>query len=306
MKSMDLLKSLGNVQDSYVIGAEEFRQGKGKSHTKTLSTKRLLLIAAIISVLAILGLTGYAAKFFTIRNAIVGVPGETYITLVAHPDSNEFRAHKEWMDLFESRRSGRVTVKDRIYNQYGAFTEESRDALIAIMEKYDLQPYTESVAVYDRVPQELYEAVGVSDFLPESCATYRGTIGTDFPGCSVRNASTILVYSDETRLPDGTIVTYELNNFVKGYMHDFLGIDPDPETIEEWDYTTDDGTLVHLSKYGYKCMLMADLPNSFVSITVLRESEPESSEPLTKDQVEDFADMFDYKAISKIGSKLSD
>lgn len=303
MNSMDLLQSLGNVRDSYVISAEEFRQGKRKSHTKTLSTKRLLLIAAIISILAILGLTGYAAKFFTIRNLMVELPEETYISIVAYPESNEFRAHKEWMDLSESRQSGRVTVTDRIYNQYGALTEESRDDLIAIMEKYDLQPYTESVAVYDRVPQELYEVVGVSDFLPKSCATYRGTIGTDFPGCSVRNASTILVYSDETRLPDGTIVTYELNNFVKGYMHDFLGIDPDPETIEEWDYTTDDGTLVHLSKYGYKCMLMADLPNSFVSITVLRESEPENSEPLSKDQIEDFADMFDYKAISKIGSK---
>lgn len=303
MKSMDLLQSIGSVKDSYVFSAEEFRQGKGKSHTKTLSTKRLLLIAAIISILAILGLTGYAAKFFTIRNAIVGVPGETYITLVAHPDSNEFRAHKEWMDLSESRQSQRVTVEDRIYNQYGAFTEESRDALIAIMEKYDLQPYTESVAVYDRVPQELYEAVGVSDFLPESCATYRGTIGTDFPGCSVRNASTILVYSDDTRLPDGSIVTYELNNFVKGYMHDFLAINPDLEIIEEWDYTTADGTPVHFSRFGHQCVLMADLPNSFLSITVLRESEPESSEPLSKDQVEDFADMFDYKAINKIGSQ---
>ncbi len=302
MKSMDLLQSLGNVQDTYVISAEAFRQGKAKSHTKTLSTKRLLLIAAIISILAILGLTGYAAKFFTIRNLMVELPEETYISIVAYPESNEFRAHKEWMDLFETRQSGRVTVTDRIYNQYGALTEESRDALKAIMEKYDLQPYTESVAVYDREPQELYEAVGVSDFLPESCATYRGTIGTDFPGCSVRNASTILVYSDETRLPDGTIVTYELNNFVKGYMHDFLGIDPDLETIEEWDYTTADGTPVHLSKYGYNCMLMADLPNSFVSITVLRESEPESSELLSKDQFEDFADMFDYKAINKIGS----
>ena len=303
MKSMDLLQSLGNVRDSYVISAEEFRQGKGKSHTKTLSTKRLLLIAAIISILAILGLTGYAAKFFTIRNLMVELPEETYISIVAYPDSNEFRAHKEWMDLYESRRSGRVTVTDRIYNQYGALTEESRDTLKAIMEKYDLQPYTESVAVYDREPQELYEAVGVSDFLPESCATYRGTIGTDFLGCSVRNASTILVYSDDTRLPDGTIVTYELNNFVKGYMHDFLAIDPDLETIEEWDYTTADGTLVHFCRYGYQCMLMADLSNSFLSITVLRESEPESSEPLTKDQVEDFADMFDYKAISKIGNK---
>ena len=31
MKSMDLLKSLGNVQDAYVISAEEFRLGKGKN-----------------------------------------------------------------------------------------------------------------------------------------------------------------------------------------------------------------------------------------------------------------------------------
>ena len=303
MKSMDLLTSLGNVQDLYVIGVEEFRQGKDKSHTKTLSTKRLLLISAIISILALLGLTGYATKFFTIRNSIVEVPGEIYISIVAYPESNEFRAHKEWMDLSESRQNRRVTVTDRIYNQYGALTEESRDDLIAIMEKYDLQPYTESVAVYDRVPQELYEAVGVSDFLPESCATYRGTIGTEFPGCSVRNASTILVYSDDTRLPDGTIVTYELNNFVKGYMHDFLAINPDLEIIEEWDYTTADGTPVHFSRFGHQCVLMADLANSFVSITVLRESEPESSESLTKDQVEDFADMFDYRAINKIGSK---
>ena len=303
MKSMDLLKALGNVRDSYVISAEEFRHGKRKSHTKTLSTKRLLLIAAIISILAILGLTGYAAKFFTIRNLMVELPEETYISIVAYPDSNEFRAHKEWMDLSESRQSQRVAVKDRIYNQYGAFTEENRDALIAIMEKYDLQPYTESVAVYDRVPQELYEVVGVPDFLPESCATYRGTIGTDFPGCSVRSASTILTYTDDTRLPDGTVVTYDLNNFAKGYMHDFMAINTDLETVEEWDYTTADGTLVHFCRYEYQCMLMADLPNSFLCIFVLRENEPESSELLSKDQVEDFADMFDYKAINQIGRK---
>lgn len=303
MKSMDLLQSIGGVKDSYVFSAEEYRQGKGKSHTNTLSTKRLILLAAIISILAILGLTGYAAKFFTIRNLMVELPEETYISIVAYPDSNEFRAHKEWMDLSESRQSQRVTVTDRIYNQYGALTEESRDALIAIMEKYDLQPYTQSVAVYDRQPQELYEAVGVPDFLPESCATYRGTIGTDFPGCSVRSASTILTYTDDTRLPDGTVVTYDLNNFTKGYMHDFMAIDTDLETVEEWDYTTADGMLVHFCRYEYRCMLMADLPNSFLCIFVLRENGPESSELLIKDQVEDFADMFDYRAINKIGSK---
>ena len=80
-------------------------------------------------------------------------------------------------------------------------------------------------------------------------------------------------------------------------------MNPDLELIEEWDYATADGMPVHFSRLGHQCVLMADLLNSFLSITVLRESEPESSEPLTKNQVEDFADMFDYKAISKIGSK---
>ena len=86
-------------------------------------------------------------------------------------------------------------------------------------------------------------------------------------------------------------------------MHDFMGIDTDLDTIEEWDYTTADGTQVHFSRHGYRCVLMADLPNSFLCIFVLRENEPESSDPLSKDQIEDFADMFDYKAINQIGRK---
>ena len=143
--------------------------------------------------------------------------------------------------------------------------------------------------------------VGISDFLPESCAGYRGTIGTDFPGCSVRDARTILTYTDDTRLSDGTVVTYDLNNFAKGYMHDFMGIDPELETIEEWDYTTKDGTQVHFSRYGHHCVLMADLPNSFLCIFVLRESMPDAGATLNRKSIEEFADMFDYKGINNIG-----
>ena len=48
MKPIDLLKSLGNVKDSYVISAEEFRQGKQHTQVKHISTKRIWLIAAAI------------------------------------------------------------------------------------------------------------------------------------------------------------------------------------------------------------------------------------------------------------------
>ena len=48
MNAMDLLVGFGSVKDSYVIGTEEFRQGKQKSQIKRPSTRKALLIAALI------------------------------------------------------------------------------------------------------------------------------------------------------------------------------------------------------------------------------------------------------------------
>ncbi len=54
MKAMDLLVGLGSVKDSYVIGAEEFRQGKQKAQIKRLSTRKVWLIAAVIALTLLL------------------------------------------------------------------------------------------------------------------------------------------------------------------------------------------------------------------------------------------------------------
>ena len=54
MKAMDLLVGLGSVKDSYVIGAEEFRQGKQKAQIKRLSTRKMWLIAAVIALTLLL------------------------------------------------------------------------------------------------------------------------------------------------------------------------------------------------------------------------------------------------------------
>ena len=51
MKAMDLLVGFGSVKDSYVIGAEEFRQGKQKAQIKRLSTWKAWLIAAVIALM---------------------------------------------------------------------------------------------------------------------------------------------------------------------------------------------------------------------------------------------------------------
>lgn len=54
MKAMDLLIGFGSVQDSYVISAEEFRQGKKNAQIKRLSTRKMWLIAAVIALTLLL------------------------------------------------------------------------------------------------------------------------------------------------------------------------------------------------------------------------------------------------------------
>ena len=54
MKVMDLLVGFGSVKDSYVISAEEFRQGKKKAQIKHLSTRKVWLIAAVIALTLLL------------------------------------------------------------------------------------------------------------------------------------------------------------------------------------------------------------------------------------------------------------
>ena len=54
MKAIDLLVGFGSVKDSYVISAEEFRQGKRKAQIKRLSTRKVWLIAAVIALTLLL------------------------------------------------------------------------------------------------------------------------------------------------------------------------------------------------------------------------------------------------------------
>ena len=54
MKAIDLLVGFGSVKDSFVIGAEEFRQGKQKAQIKRLSGQKVWLIAAVIALMLLL------------------------------------------------------------------------------------------------------------------------------------------------------------------------------------------------------------------------------------------------------------
>ena len=157
MKAMDLLKSLGNVKDSYVISAEEFRQGKQHTQVKHISTKRIWLIAAAI-VLSLL-LVGCAIVYIlSLQDMAFGTRTQEYyegssqeVTLLSIQGikgSPGYRATAEWyewlqtydtdMSVYHSEKAFSEDFGDDYY-AYNLYSREMKDKLDEICEKYGLE-----------------------------------------------------------------------------------------------------------------------------------------------------------------------
>ena len=157
MKPIDLLKSLGNVKDSYVISAEEFRQGIQHTQVKHISTKRVWMIAAAI-VLSLL-LVGCAIVYMlSLQDMAFGTRAQEYydgssqeVTLLSIQGiqgSPGYQATKEWyewletydtdMSVYHSEEAFSEDFGDDYY-AYNLYSREMKDKLDEICAKYGLE-----------------------------------------------------------------------------------------------------------------------------------------------------------------------
>ena len=258
-----------------------------------------IVVVAAILIALMAGLTACALNLFGVRDMLMDQSGRKYITIAGFQNSNEYKALKEWEEQRPKKQSVRGSDSEEpIYNQYGAHSYSAKKTLDTILEKYDLIPYDQWAAVYDRNPESLYDALGVEGFLPESCSTTDLT----FTGCSVRSGGAVLSFSDSTMLSDGICVNYEFTNSAKGYMPIFMGMEINPDTAHEWWYRTSDGTSVLLCIDENNAVILADLPNSFLWIsTSAHVANTEERFSLSKEELQNFADLFSYKQIMKLG-----
>ena len=114
MKAIDLLIGFGSVKDSYVISAEEFRQGKKKAQIKRLSTRKMWLIAAIIALALLLvgccAIIAMRLQHLTIREETASIPSETsfngeelsLISIQGFMGTDSYAAFKEWQDFLST------------------------------------------------------------------------------------------------------------------------------------------------------------------------------------------------------------
>ena len=134
MKAMDLQVGFGSVKDSYVIAAEEFRQGKQKAQIKQLSMRKAWLIAAVIALMLLL--VGCAVVYVlrlqdmrvcekTItQEAWYGPVGEyvpptewvsTQLSLQGYNSSPEQLALREWLDFQAQYDTDYATLINHFY-----------------------------------------------------------------------------------------------------------------------------------------------------------------------------------------------
>lgn len=255
------------------------------------------LIAAALMVV-VLGGTALATDLFGLKSITVADPYATpeavgdVIALQGVPDSPEFRANAQWMDYLSSSGAASRSVSDpdlaenESYGLYSVSDAESAARLESIAAANGLKLHTSQQDFFTE--SELYENLGTAPFI-SNCAAISG-----------------YVYEDGSFQGDGTNVAgrfyeYQLGRYVKGSFSEVTLNVGNASSYEEWIYTTASGVDVQLSMGPDRCVLLADLPSSFVAVNLLGGTNGNSlfmPDPVTKADLEAFADLFDFSSLS--------
>ena len=256
------------------------------------------MLAAAVLLEVVLAGTALATDFFGLKSLLVTDPyavaeataapvTSDLIALQGFPQSAEFRANAEWMDYLAAYGAA-VDTEARVdprYALYNVSSEAEGRALDEITARYGLRLHT-SLTDFDS-EDELYELLGSRPFFT-NCAAIGG-----------------YVYEDGSFQGDGTSVAgrcyeYQFGRYVKGSFSEVTLHVGNPDDYEEWMYTTSRGDQVQLSLGPTRCVLMADLPESFVAVNLLggtRGDQLFMPEPMTRADLEAFADLFDFSAL---------
>ena len=203
------------------------------------------------------------------------------------PGSPEFKANAEWMDFLASYDTAAMAEETAAclpekYDLYSVSTQNMANELDQITRKYNLRLHT-SVTDFDS-EDTLYSLLNAEPFLTD-CTAVSGYIYED---------GSFQAYGTNV---SGKSYEYQLGRYVKGAFSEVTLNIGSAEDYEEWIYTTSRGDEVQLSLGPSRCVVMSDQPKAFVAINLLGGTEGNSffmPEPVTKEDLEAFAELFDF------------
>lgn len=306
-------KTFSQVHPSRNLQWEDFQNMRQKS----IWPRRLVTLAAVVGILAILSAAAVAADFLGIRSvllpnrATVGVedengvliPGETeevdIVSLSGLQDTPESRALTEWQAFLDgydpdgsilARIGNSPTGFEDHYGCYLVYTREMADKLDEIAAKYGLKLHQQLEIVE---PEQWNEAAG--PFL----------MGTNYAGSGYIYEDGTFHYDGGAKLPGCGKIDYQFRRSVRGTLHDVILNVADVTQYESWTYETLSGVPVTLALSPAKGLILADLEDSFVAVNVLAGTETAvddvfSSGPISKRELESLADLFYFPALTPV------
>lgn len=294
----------------------------GKDERTMRKKMKPMVIVAII--VAMVMLMGCAVVFFRLQDMKIGeittIQGEImdsegnvvktqevvkdYLSLHGIINTPTYLAHQEWFTFYEEYSKNHVIteeeddfVEPEQYEAYTAYNQELIDKIDEIAGKYNLNLLGAVALVQQWESSVFYEATGIDSLLvPESAATIEREAGYFY------EAGNFKVEFFMTMPEDGSNWSYEMLNTIyysKTDNFDTIGlIIHDPQDWEEWNYTTSSGAelLITRSKSGAGAIIFCVREDAiiYVKIDDLRENWELNVSDMTRKQLEQLAEQFDY------------
>ena len=320
MKAMDLLVGFGSVKDSYVISAEEFRQGKKETQIKRLSTRKMWLIAAVIALMLLLvgcaviyvlrmqdmkvgEYSFYVPTEYDENGNVIPVETQEPITLLSLQGTN-MEALAEWLAFTNSYdQDGTILIEadgtgsewelpDNYHLTYGCYSQEMVDKLDEIVNKYHLKLLSSYIPLNYYESSVLLNSLGLKGLVktdPDVQVEY-GDGDFHIEGTFTLNMEISLDMGDWSWEQGSASYRYSL----KDYFDPLTGSMLESHDYTQWDYTRKDGKKVLLVLNEGTARIYADLPKAFVSIyldPVICVDGDEVS--MTQEALQQLAELFD-------------
>lgn len=302
MNTMDLLEVIGETPERYVLDA-------GETEKKRTPAKRIWMIAAVITALAILA--GCVSYVLSLQDLVLfegsyenGETGETepraVISLQGPAGSKAYLAAQEWLEWKASYDPEKKLYSEEAraafpeeYQPYVVYTQEMKDKLDAICDKYDIElmgrPY------YDTDNAYVLEALQIDGICrKDSPAQTEEHIRYIYRNGSF--AANCAITLDEELWPEPLLVDYTC--YYKDAFHEVVLSIADFEDYEQWNYTATDGKEMLLALDPEKALIFAQTGDWFFTVTHIDTKAGnvlDGEITMSKETLETVANAFDFK-----------
>ena len=315
MKELELLIILNNVRSEYILEAQQLRSGEAKAAVRKMSRNRMLLIAAVISLLLLL--VGCAAVLIGLQKIYMGrVTFPQYrhegwtrdlVSINGYVDSANYQATQEWIDFQTAYDADRSLLLNREtigyeppedYWIYNCYTSAMKDKVDEICEKYDLQ--LAGRPLFYTGPEEILSAIGVPSMVnPAAEPMFSLSGGSCYRSGSFHMVGMVDHCFEGRGAPDTMLFCYFCDR--KSVFFPDYEIFEDMDTLDSWECTAWDGTKLVLAQSYSKGVITADVGDFFISVSldfcysVPPGREVDLHNPCSRAEFERIASKFAYQ-----------